>query len=509
MTTLKRSPISQSHPATFSRKSIVTAISNAITIGLLEILMWIAFLALIFTGPLSSYLGRAATFMIAGVIITGAIAGFRSSWQGVIQLPQDIPAAILAIVGARIVAASADLPPDTVFVTVFATIGVATVVMGLFFYLLGTFQLGNLVRFLPFPVIAGFLGGTGWILVSSSVTSSLPPQFNGNLLDPNIIGFWLPAIVLGLVLYFGSLRIASPLLLPLAVVGVSAAFLVVANALGYSMAELTNAGWYLGDLPRGGQMRWFSSAEIQSIQWPLILRESGSILVLAGASAIGMLLNTSGFELSVKDNLNPNTDLRATGLGNILAGLIGGWPCYMSPSLSQINAKDGRQYPLTAPLVGIVGAILFWNATTLLAFLPRFVAGSVVAYIGFGFLFEWVVLPARRLARLEYVMLLSVLLVIVFVGLLEGVGVGLVMAIILFVINYAQINVLRHHLTGTHQQSRVTRPAEHRVYLRSVSEQTHMLQLQGYVFFGTANSLVDKVYEITDASPLKFFGTRF
>ena len=482
--------------AQFGRKSIATALSNATTIGFLELIYWIGLIALVFTGPLSIYVGRAASFMVIGTLVGGTIIGFRSSWRGTIAIPQDVPAAILAVIASRVSAtSSAETQPSALFATLVATIAIASITMGLTLYLLGTFRLGNLVRFLPFPVIGGFLGGTGWLLLSGGVASALPPNSTNSLFEPQSIVYWLPTLALALLIYYASARIKNSLVAPTLLITAIGLFFAITAALGYSVTELTQAGWFFGALPNGGRPQLLTAAELASIDWTTIGRQAGSIIVLAAASAIAMLLNTSGLELSLKTDLDPNEDLRVTGIANIVTGLVGGWPIYVTPALSQFNAKDGKQHPLTAPLLGIIAGFIFWNASVLLAYLPRFVAGAVIVYIGIEFLVEWVILPAKRLPRLEYLMLLLVIGVIAIFGLLEGVAVGLVMAIILFVISYAQVDVLRHQFTATHQPSRVTRPTKHRAHLRRVGERTQIFQLQGYVFFGTANHLYDQVQQ--------------
>ncbi|MGB1253152.1 MAG: SulP family inorganic anion transporter, partial [Candidatus Promineifilaceae bacterium] len=490
----------------FNRSSLIVALSNALTIGLLEVLWWVAMLALIFAGPLSIYVGQAAIFMIAGAVIVNLIAGLRSSWLGVISMPQDVPSAILVVITSRIMGSvSAETDLDTLFITIVATIGISSVVMGLVFYLLGTFHLGNLVRFIPFPVMGGFLGGTGWLLLHGGITSALGAEHATGIFEPVALLHWLPMLFLSFLIYFASTRIKQPLLVPTMMVVAIGVFFGITTLLGYSLAELTEAGWLIGRLPGdGAQLRLFTLAELGSIQWGAIWRESGSLIVLAIASAIAMLLNNSGFELSVNADFDPSHDLKITGLGNVLAGLLGGWPSYMTPAWSLLNSKDNKQNPLGAPLSAIASGILLWNATKLLAFLPRFVAGAAIGYLGVVFLIDWVILPAKRLAWIEYAMLLFVVSVIAFFGLLEGVAAGLVMAVILFVINYARVSVLRHRLSGTYQQSRVTRPAAHRDYLRENGEQTQILQLHGYVFFGTANSLFEEVKVLVKQNEVRY-----
>src|SRR5262249_1159069 len=85
--------------------------------------------------------------------------------------------------------------------------------------------------------------------------------------------------------------------------------------------------------------------------------------------------------------------------------------------------------------------------------------------------------------------------------------VGLVAAVLLFVINYSRINVVKHALSGLTYRSRVTRGSRQRSFLQERGEQILILQLQGYLFFGTANSLLEQVrarVNRPDLAPIRF-----
>jgi SulP family sulfate permease len=94
---------------------------------------------------------------------------------------------------------------------------------------------------------------------------------------------------------------------------------------------------------------------------------------------------------------------------------------------------------------------------------------------------------------LEYAVILLILIAIATLGYLQGVGVGIVAAVGLFVVNYSRVSVTKHDLTGAELQSRVTRSPRQRKALIEQGEKTFILQLQGFIFFGTANKLLEQV----------------
>jgi len=400
------------HPST-----LLDTIFNSITISLIEAPWWIAMLALVFTGSLAPYLGQAALFLMAGSLLSMTVISSLCSWKGAIWLPQDIPTAILVVATAEItrrVALTASL--DTVFVTVIVTIGLASVTTGILLYLLGTFKLGKVVRWLPFPVLAGFIGATGCLLVIGGINNSLVNPETSDLMALETTVRWLPTLLLALFMYVLGLYSKHALLIPLSMLVASLCFFAVTHAMGISLESLAANGWIFKALPPLQHSFVISLAQFQQVDWAAITSQSGSLLLIAAVSAIAMLLNNSGFELSIKSTFDQNKDLRATGIANFLAGLVGGWPGYMSPALSSINARQGRQLPYVGFLAAILTGTLLWHATQLIELIPRFVVGSVIAYVGVSFLFDWVIKPAKRLPISQYIALLVMVGVFISLG---------------------------------------------------------------------------------------------
>lgn len=113
----------------------------------------------------------------------------------------------------------------------------------------------------------------------------------------------------------------------------------------------------------------------------------------------------------------------------------------------------------------------------------------------------------RKLPRGDYFVVVLILIVIATVGFLESVGVGIVIAVVLFVVNYSRIDVVKHALSGASHPSNVDRPRRHRRLLRQEGDQTFILELQGFLFFGTANNLFQRVRQRAadrDLVPLRY-----
>jgi len=110
-----------------------------------------------------------------------------------------------------------------------------------------------------------------------------------------------------------------------------------------------------------------------------------------------------------------------------------------------------------------------------------------------SFLIEWLYDAWFKISKADYVIVLLILFVIGVRGFLDGVGTGLVIAVILFVVKYSGIDVVKQALSGANSTSNVDRPIDHRKLLREKGEGLFILRLQGYIFFGTAHNLYRRV----------------
>lgn len=162
-----RSPVFLSRSkAAHALHRLLPSLASGLMAGIIAVTVSMAFAALIFTGPLTPFVFSGVGIMLLGSLVVGLVAGLTSSLPGLVAGVQDSTVVVLALVAANI---SQTMLPDAsledVFITVSVTIALSTVLTGVLFLLLGVFNLGNLIRYIPYPVIGGFLGGSGLLLV--------------------------------------------------------------------------------------------------------------------------------------------------------------------------------------------------------------------------------------------------------------------------------------------------------------------------------------------------------
>jgi len=128
----------------------------------------------------------------------------------------------------------------------------------------------------------------------------------------------------------------------------------------------------------------------------------------------------------------------------------------------------------------------------------------VLVFLGLAFMVEWVWDKRKILPPFEYVVVLAILAVIIAQGYLPGVEVGLVLAVVLFAVSYGRIEIVREVPFGDIYTSNVDRPAEQHALLRTMADRVQILRVNGFIFFGTTNGLLERIRKRVEASPPRF-----
>jgi SulP family sulfate permease len=128
-----------------------------------------------------------------------------------------------------------------------------------------------------------------------------------------------------------------------------------------------------------------------------------------------------------------------------------------------------------------------------LEILPQFVIGGLLLFVGIDFLVKWLWSARRRMTRVDYWLMAGIVVIIATVGFLPGVTVGLVAAVALFVVRYSRTDVVKHSLTAREYQSNIERPRLHAEFLEQNGDSVLVLELQGFIFFGTAGRIIKHV----------------
>ncbi len=473
----------------------MTSLLSGGLIYVLEVVFAVSFTALVYTNELANYLPLAVGFTLLGDAVLCGIVAVFSSYRGALAIEQDVPVAILTLtVTAVLGTLPAGTTADTKFATVLIVIVLTTISAGVFFLLLGYFKLGGLVRFLPYPVMGGFLAGTGWLLITGALSLAVDLSWSAELLQPGLLLQWLPALIFGAVLLAVNQRSRQPLIMPGFIIGGVILFYAVVWVSQVPIEQLRAGGWLLAQFPAGGAWRFPLSGEfLAQAEWSVILGHAGSLAPILIISVVAMLLNVNALELIIKRDIDLNRELLVTGAGNIAAGLVGGLLGYPDISFSTLNREMTGGKRLVSLVTAVLLGLTVLAGASFLIYVPKVVLAGVIFYIGLSLLFEWTYRAWFKFPRIDFLIILAILAVVALRGFMEGVAVGLVAAIVLFVINYSRTSVVKHTLSGVDFRSRFNRSLDQRAILDAQGQQLYILELQGFIFFGTANSLYEQV----------------
>jgi SulP family sulfate permease len=125
-------------------------------------------------------------------------------------------------------------------------------------------------------------------------------------------------------------------------------------------------------------------------------------------------------------------------------------------------------------------------------------------FVGLSFIVMWLVDMRRSLPVGEYAIVVAILATIATKGLLPGLVVGLVLAIALFAVNYGRIDLVHEVPFGTTYRSNVDRPPDERATLQGLADRVQILRMNGYVFFGAASGLLERIRRREEAGGLRF-----
>ncbi len=478
-------------------KLLLASLTAGALIGISEVMVALSMGSLIFSGELAPYL----SFGIGIALVTATVTLFGislfSSVPGVIGSIQDSPSVILALMASALFASMQFAKAEEKLTTILVAIAFTTIFTGLILLALGNFKLGGLVRYLPYPVLGGFLAGTGWLLVQGSfgVMSDFQLTISNleELLSFDQLVLWGPGVIFGIVLFLAQRYSKHYLTLPGILIGGIVIFYLALMILGISVQEAMDMGLLLGTSADQSTWQPIFNQNFLDVDWAAILGQSGNIAILLILCAVSLLLNASAIEVAFRKDLDLNHELRIAGVCNLVSGFGGGAVGFQALSLSCLSLRMGVLSKLPGIIAGSICAVMLFARLPFLAFTPVPILGGLLLFMGLGFLVEWVVDGWDKLPRADYFVVLSILVVIGVTNFLVGVAFGLAAMILLFVLSYSRINVVRHTLSGAEMKSNVSRWTYHQRLLRELGGHILILELQGFVFFGTANTLLEKI----------------
>ncbi|WP_079545086.1 SLC26A/SulP transporter family protein [Bradyrhizobium lablabi] len=474
--------------------------------SVLTVTFGLSYSLLIFAGPLSPYLsyGVAATFISSAVL--AAIIALGSSLPFAVGGPESSTAAVTGILASSLVEhIQANDPSAALLGPVLITLGLSTILTGIVLCGFGVTRMGRAIRYVPYPVVGGFLGATGLLIVLGAIRVITGQRVQFATLDrfANLltVSELAAACAMALVLYLTWHRSRSSFGLPVILIGGVIAAHVAFWLAGIPLAEAQASGWTFQPPPGASFMLPWSAKEISHYPWYTVPDLLGNLIAVIFVTATSTLFNTTGVEVASQREADLERELNVTGIANMLSGALGGYPGCISISRSMLNLNSGGTGRLSGLTVAAVSALMLAVAPMLLGYMPKFVLGGLLIYLGADQLHKWIVESRRRLSKTEYVSLLAIIVIIVQWGFVAGVLIGTVIGCATFALSASRIDSIKYSFDGSEYRSSLDRSRDDQALLAAHGGEIQGLNLQSYLFFGSANRLYQHVKALLARHP--------
>ena len=210
---------------------------------------------------------------------------------------------------------------------------------------MGRLHLGRWARFIPYPVMGGFLAGTGWLIARSSfkVIAGLPLEWSElpHLMQGSSLIHWLPGVLFAGVLIGVTRSFPNPMVLPAMLLGAIVGFNLLWQAIGFT--PLTAQGWFLESFSSTQVWHSWSADSFTQVDWQVLRDQSGTLMVLMVVIVIALLLNITGIELVSQQDSTLDSELCTNGIANLAAALYGGIEGQLSPQPNVTQSQLWRK----------------------------------------------------------------------------------------------------------------------------------------------------------------------
>ncbi len=424
---------------------------------------------------------------LTGAILLLLISGTGGGAVGLISGPTGPSMALLA--GAAAVLTGAGVAPAAI-VPALLTV---TILAGLMQGLIALAGGGRLMKFIPYPVIAGLTTGTGLLMIKSQFKPLLGVAHDGLWNH----GHWLPT---GIAIAAFTITRYAPRFLPglpgpiAGLFGATALFQIAVHLAGL---PTTPAHWTIGVLPglAGLDLNLYRFTGWRELPWALLLQAGFALAVL---SSLNTLLTSVLADTVTGQRHHARRELIAQSLGQIAVGLAGGMAgsASIGSTVTALQAGARRWAALTA---GMLLLLLLLFAAPVGQWLPTSALAGIIVASALNLLEKDIMAWARRRrTRLDAVVALLVTGTTVGYDLMIAVLVGLVIAIVLFIRDQSRVSVIHRRLTVIDRPSVRQRPVDQAELLVRHGDRIVMYQLRGTLFFAKTDQLFEEMLSDLD-----------
>jgi sulfate permease, SulP family len=372
---------------------------------------------------------------------------------------------------------------------------------GAFQIVFGLLKIGKYIKYIPYPVLSGFMSGIGIIIIVFQLFPVLGLASPGKVVEvfkelPNAINH----------------RNNTAILLAVGTVLIIYAFpkftkLVPSTLVALLIITLVNFLFTLdspliGEMPTGlPSLKISSFAQLHFSDIGLVFLPA---ITLAGLGSIDSLLTSV-----VADNINrtkhkSNKELIGQGIGNMASSLFGGIPGAGATMRTVVNVKSGGKTKLSGVIHALLLMLIVLGLGRYVAYIPLAALAGILITVGIGILDTKGLSNIFNISRSDAVILIIVLILTVFVDLLQAVGIGMVIASLIFMRKASDMVEANTSLTKVDKYDREV-AWEDEANLPLNKDHVYIKRFDGPIFFGVAAKVLERVNKIpADAEVIIF-----
>ncbi|MFQ5638105.1 MAG: SLC26A/SulP transporter family protein [bacterium] len=485
-------------------------IMGGITTSVISLPLAIAFGVVAFAPLGEEYIAQGALTGLYGVIVAGIMTSLFGGTPGQIA----VPTAPMSVMVTSIIATLLKDPDITALgenqvMVILVLVSLTIFFAGILQLVMGLIGGGKLIKFIPYPVIAGFMNGIAVIIF----LGQLRPFF-GVTKETSLVSLVTGAtavryetIVVGAVTIMAMLS-AKKLTkaIPSSLVGLLcgvATYFILGKFLDPGLLQVENNPLVIGAIPSAfptpkQAMSFVSiSSQIPVQKLAALVIPAITLSVLA---SIDTLLTSVVTDMVTKSKHNSTKELFGQGFGNIASAAFGGLPVAGSTLATLVNVKAGSRTALGGVINSLMVLLIVLFLGSLVQWIPMAVLAGILFITSVSMIeAESINLSLKKSGLGNLLVIIAVTVITVAVDLIIAVLVGLIITAFLFIKEQIGRDIVRKMYTGNLIYSKKIRSREAMKILEKKGELIKIYELNGSLFFGTCDKLLAEIEKALDS----------
>lgn len=483
---------------------------GGITTSVIALPLAIAFGVVAFAPLGDAYIAQGALTGLYGVIVAGILTSIFGGTPGQIA----VPTAPMSVMVTSIIAQLLKDPEimalgDNQVMVILVLVSMTIFMAGILQLVMSAIGGGKLVKYIPYPVIAGFMNGIAIIIFLGQLRPLMGVPKDTALLDMFLgkAGYRYETVVVGIVTILAMLlakRFVKSI--PSSLIGLLcgvAAYFTVGKLFNPALLHVQGNALVIGHIPSvfptPKQIGHFLELSGQ-----IPLAKLGALVVpaitLSILASIDTLLTSVVTDMVTKSKHNSTKELLGQGIGNMASAAFGGLPVAGSTLATMVNVNSGARTPLGGIINSLMVLLIVMFLGNLVQWIPMAVLAGILLITAASMIeSESINLSLKKSAIGNLFVIVIVTVITVAVDLIVAVLIGLVITAFLFIKEQIGKPIVRRMLTGDRVHSKKVRSHPEMNILQKKGKGIKIYELSGSLFFGTADRLLSEVEKHLDS----------